>query len=90
MKMAVLLRRSTFRDYYDIYSILKSGADLREMATVALKYSGHLITTKNLLAMLTDCSRFVVDKKFAELQPRYNVSPKEIEQFIKSRVSNHY
>jgi hypothetical protein len=57
---------------------------------IALKYSGHLLSTKNLLAILTDCSHFAVDKKFAELQPIYNVSPKEIEDFIKECVSKIY
>jgi hypothetical protein len=90
MKMEVLLRRNTFRDYYDIYSILKSGVNLREIIDIALKYSGHLLSTKNLLAMLSDCSHFVVDKTFTELQPIYHASPKEMETFIKNCISETY
>ena len=33
MKMEVMLRRSNFRDYYDIYSIVKSGIDIRELVS---------------------------------------------------------
>lgn len=31
MKMEAMLRRSKFRDYYDIYSILKEGKDLKKI-----------------------------------------------------------
>ena len=30
LKMEVMLRRAKFRDYYDLYSILKSGVDIQE------------------------------------------------------------
>ncbi|MDR1784128.1 MAG: nucleotidyl transferase AbiEii/AbiGii toxin family protein [Dysgonamonadaceae bacterium] len=90
MKMEVLLRRNTFRDYYDIYSILKSGVNLRETVEIALKYSGHLLSTKNLLAILSDCSHFSADKEFAKLQPIYDVTPKEIETFIKREISSNF
>ena len=48
MKMEAMLRRSKFRDYYDIYSILKQGVDLKEMMELALEHSGHLLKRKNL------------------------------------------
>lgn len=54
MKMEVLLRRSNFRDYYDIYSILKSGVPVNDLISLALSYSGHRLKSKNLLAMLTN------------------------------------
>ena len=34
MKMEVMLRRSNFRDYYDIYSILQTGIDIHAGATI--------------------------------------------------------
>jgi len=46
MKMEVMMRRSIFRDYYDIYSILKKGYDFKEIITKATTYSGHLFNTK--------------------------------------------
>lgn len=84
MKMEVMLRRSNFRDYYDVYSILKSGIPINDLVTLALIYSGHKLKTKNLLAMLTNGSRFTRDSHFEQLEPIYTVTPQEIENYIRS------
>ncbi len=84
MKMEVLLRRATFRDYYDIYSIILSGEDLHEMIQMALAHSDHRLKTKQLIAMLTNGSHFSRDARFEYLSPVYNVSPSDIEQYIKA------
>lgn len=83
MKMEVLMRRSAFRDYYDIYSILKSGVNIYDGIELASKYSEHKLKTKNLISILTNSERFNIDKNFLALEPVYNVSPKEIEEYIK-------
>lgn len=88
MKMEVMLRRSQYRDYYDIYSLLESGEDLKEMMDIALKYFGHRLKSKNLIAMLTRSDRFTQDGNFATLHPVYNVKPKEIEQRIIAALSD--
>ncbi len=82
MKMEVMLRRSKFRDYYDIYSLLKAGEDLQEMVELALKYSGHRLKSKNLMAMITRSDRFLPDAAFSSLAPIYDITPKEIEEAI--------
>lgn len=82
MKMEVMLRRSKFRDYYDIYSLLEAGENISEMINIALKYSGHKLRSKNLLAMLTRSERFIADSQFLELEPIYNVTPRQIEDRI--------
>lgn len=87
MKMEVSLRRSNFRDYYDIYSLLQSGISFREMTELALDYSQHRLKSKNLLALLTNGSRFKVDSSFALLQPIYNITPLEIEEYIRKIIS---
>lgn len=84
MKMEVMLRRSNFRDYYDIYSILKSGVLVNDLISLALTYSGHKLKSKNLLAMLTHSSRFIRDSHFEQLEPTYAVTAQEIEIYIKS------
>lgn len=84
MKMEVMLRRSNFRDYYDIYSILKSGVPINDLVSLALTYSGHKLKSKNLLAMLTNGSRFTRDSQFEQLAPIYAVTAQEIEDYIKS------
>lgn len=84
MKMEVMLRRSNFRDYYDIYSILRSGISINELVSLALSYSGHRLKSKNLLAMLTNGNRFTRDARFEQLAPTYTVTSQEIEDYIKS------
>lgn len=86
MKMEAMLRRSKFRDYYDIYSILNEGADIQEMINMALEHSGHLLKRKNLLAFLTDGERFRKDKAFMQLNPVYDVTPYDIQEYIKQKL----
>lgn len=87
MKMEVMLRRSKYRDYYDIYSLLEAGEDIKEMMNLALKYSNHKLKSKNLIAMLTKSDRFHKDDDFSSLNPIYNISPKDIENRIISAFS---
>lgn len=84
--MEVMLRRSKFRDYYDIYSLIEAGVDLKEMIDLALRYSGHRLKSKNLIAMLTRSERFILDADFAMLQPKYDISPDQIEARIKQEL----
>lgn len=86
MKMVVMLRRSKFRDYYDIYSLLDAGINLSDMVDLALKYSGHRLKSKNLLAMLTRSERFEPDSNFSALRPVYQITPKDIEARIKEAL----
>lgn len=87
MKMEVMMRRSNFRDYYDIYSILKQGIDIQDLIALALEYSEHRMKSKNLLAMLTNGTRFNRDARFDQLQPKYEVTPQDIELYIKSLLN---
>lgn len=75
MKMEVMMRRSKFRDYYDIYSLLKAGENLTEMMDLALKYSRHRLKSKNLIAMLTRSDRFIPDSNFKSLNLIYDTTP---------------
>ena len=84
MKMEAMMRRSKFRDYYDIYSILKSGTDIHKLIPMALAHSGHRLKTKGLMAMLTNGDLFRKDEQFAQLQPVYDVTARDIEDYIKT------
>ena len=86
MKMEAMLRRSKFRDYYDIYSVLHEGVDIQEMIEMALEHSGHLLKRKNLLAMLCDGERFRKDKVFIQLHPVYDVTPYDSQEYIKQKL----
>lgn len=87
MKMEVLLRRSKFRDYYDIYSLVDAGYDLKSMMTLALKYSGHKMKSKNLMALLTRSERFMEDEQFKTLNPVFDITAKDIEERLKKILS---
>lgn len=86
MKMETMLRRSKFRDYYDIFSILKEGVDIQKMINLALEHSEHKLRTRGLLAMLTNGSRFIKEKGFEELLPVYDVTPYDIQEYIKQKL----
>ena len=86
MKMEAMMRRSKFRDYYDIYSILKSGVDIHELIPMALEHSGHRLKTKGLMAMLTNGDLFRKDEQFKQLKPVYDVSARDIEEYIKEQL----
>ena len=86
MKMEALMRRSKFRDYYDIYSILRHGADIQKLIPMALEHSGYKLKTKGLLAMLSNGELFRKDESFQQLQPIYDVNSKDIEEYIKHLI----
>ena len=82
MKMEVMLRRNTFRDYYDIYSILKEGHDLHKMIDEAIIHSNHRLKEKSILMILTNAERFKKDSRFSHMQPFYDVTPEDIQEYI--------
>ena len=84
MKMEAMMRRNKFRDYYDIYSILKSGVDINQLIPAALEHSGHKLKTKGLMMMLTNGQLFRKDETFESLQPVYDVSSTDIQEYIKT------
>lgn len=85
MKMEVMLRRMKFRDYYDIYCILKDGYSLNKGIVKALTLSQHRLSSKNIVTMLLN-GRFIQDNNFATLEPRYNVTREEIREFILQKL----
>ena len=86
MKMEVMLRRSKFRDYYDLYCIFLEDPDVMKFVKAAGDYSNHLLKSKHILAMLTDHKHFGVDSNFEQLDPRYSISAEEIEIHIKDLI----
>jgi predicted nucleotidyltransferase component of viral defense system len=83
MKMEVMSRRSVFRDYYDMYAILKSGISLAEIIAGTGKYTSHNLRTRDMLAILLNTEYIVMDKVFYEkLNPMFNISLKEIRDFF--------
>jgi predicted nucleotidyltransferase component of viral defense system len=87
MKMEVMLRRMKFRDYYDIYSILKEGYSINNGIEKARKYSRFRLSTKNLVAMLL-AGQFVPDDNFSTLEPKYNVDKEIIRNYILQKLKD--
>lgn len=85
MKMEVMLRRMKFRDYYDIYSILKEGYSINNGIEKARKYSRFRLSTKNLIAMLL-AGQFVPDDNFSALEPKYNIDKETIRNYILQKL----
>lgn len=83
MKMEVMLRRSRFRDYYDLYCIFREKKNIIELAHKAGVYSNHALKTKTILGILSNHHRFDMEKEFARLAPIYDVGGQEIEEYIK-------
>jgi len=87
MKMEVMLRRMKMRDYYDIYAILREGYDISKGIDMALEYSQHKLSTKNIVMMLLS-DRFMPDENFSQLDPKYNVTKEDIREYILQKLKN--
>lgn len=81
MKMEVMLRRMKFRDYYDIYSILREGYSIHNGIEKALSLSRHRLSAKNIIAMLLG-GQFIPDNNFTALEPKYDVTKEIIREYI--------
>ena len=87
MKLEVMLRRMKFRDYYDIYCILREGHSIHRGIERSLKYSRHRLSNKNVIAMLLG-GQFIADDNFATLQPKYSVTKEEIREYILRKLKD--
>ena len=90
MKVELILRRSNFRDYYDIYSLLKEGISLKTIIEGAAVYSNHTLKTRDALSFLANGSNYKKGKDFDLLKPVYEVNNKTIEDLIKSIIRKEY
>lgn len=90
MKVEVMLRRSEWRDYYDIYSLLKEGKSLKVMISGANIYSNHRLKSRDALNFLSNGNNYKKEKTFHLLKPVYNIESKDIEELIKSIIKKEY
>lgn len=90
MKTELILRRSEFRDYYDIYCILKEGVSLREIVDKASEYSNRLLKVRNALSFLSDGTNYRKNKSFNLLEPFYDIDNRGIEEFMRSVIKKEY
>ena len=87
MKLFTIAVRSAFRDYYDIYALLKAGYDLEEGVSYAGKFSRHNIHSKTIYGILLNDNYFRKPTDFSLLDPIYDVSTTDIADFVKRYIS---
>jgi hypothetical protein len=85
MKLEVMLRRMKFRDYYDVYCIVKSGASIATGIDAAIKYSQFNLKRKTVVAMLLS-GHFYPDANFRQLNPVYDVTEPQMREFLLRRM----
>jgi predicted nucleotidyltransferase component of viral defense system len=90
MKIELILRRSAFRDYYDIYCLLKEGKSIKNIVTSASAYSNHKLKSRDMLNFLSNGKNYKKEKDFHLLAPAYDVDSQMIEDFIKSAIKKEY
>ena len=86
MKLFTIAVRSAFRDYYDIYALLKEGYDLAKGVEYAGKFSRHTIHSKFIYSILLNENYFHKPESFSILEPKYDVSTKDIADFIQQYI----
>jgi predicted nucleotidyltransferase component of viral defense system len=82
MKIEVMSHRNVFRDYYDLYSILKSGVVFGDILYKAGKYTFHNLRTRDMLSLLLNAQNPPKDDNFINLSPVYPITFDEIIVFF--------
>lgn len=88
MKLFTIAVRSAFRDYYDIYALLREGYDLAKGVEYAGKFSRHTIHSKFIYSILLNENYFSKPEGFSLLEPKYDVSTQDIANFIRQYIED--
>lgn len=82
-KLFTLSVRTKFRDYYDIYTLLKEGCNLKEGIKYACNFSRHTLHSKNIYSLLCSSGFFRKESDFdTRLCPKYILTSEEILRYI--------
>lgn len=82
MKLFTITVRSLYRDYYDIYSLLKAGLSFEDGLDYALKFTRHQVHSKAILSALIAPALYPKPQDFDLMQPKYDVSAEEIANYL--------
>ena len=88
MKMEAMMRRSKFRDYYDIYSLLQAGLTFEEGLDYALKFTRHQVHSKAILSALVTPTLYPKPQDFDIMQPKYNISAEEMADYFMQVIAS--
>lgn len=87
MKVKTMFQRSAFRDYYDVFAIVKGGhIPLLKVIELGCFYDKRL-TREMVVKRLTDYKKFREEKSFPTLSPKYKVSVEEIGKFFEEEFA---
>lgn len=86
MKLYAICMRTVFRDYYDIYCLLKAGCDLDEAISYASYLSRHTIRSKTMYTRLLSPQLFRKGEDFRRMSPKEDVSAEEIRDYVKATM----
>ena len=89
MKLFTIAVRSAFRDYYDIYALLKEGYDLAKGVDYAGRFSRHSIHSKFIYSILLNENYFHKPAEFTLLEPKYDVTTADIANYMKQYIEEH-
>lgn len=87
MKLEVMLRRMKFRDYYDVYCIIRNGGDIAAGIDSAISYSQFNLKRKNIVAMLLS-GHFSEDANFRQLNPVYDVTEPQMREYLLRKMQD--
>lgn len=90
MKIELILRRSEFKDYYDLYSILREGRSLKALVAAASAYSNHRLKSRDALSFLANGSNYKKTRNFSLLLPFYNIDHKGIERYMREVIKREF
>jgi predicted nucleotidyltransferase component of viral defense system len=86
MKIKTMFQRNTFRDYYDVYVLLNEGiVKLDELVNSSISYDKNL-KEKMILNRLQRWESVDEEKKFNQLNPKYQVRAKEIGEYLSTII----
>ena len=90
MNVYAICMRTVFRDYYDIYCLLKAGCNLTEAVSYASYLTRHTIRSKSMYTKLLTPQLFRKDEDFQRMSPAKDISPEEIRDYIKAVMENEH
>jgi len=86
MKVNTLFLRATYRDYYDLYFLTKSGVGLKEM----FEWSKNIVEglTFKLFSIALVYIDDIEDDNLDYLEPKQHISKEEIRDFFQEKLRN--
>ena len=88
MKVKTMFQRNVFRDYYDVYSIIRGKyVTLSNLIDLACQYNNRL-NPSMIARRLIMYKKFKLESSFPTLSPIYSDSVEEIGRFFEEEVSN--